>query len=162
MMTNSTSGFHRFNDRSEDRFGARHPFFNDRREDRIEAFRHDRFRDRFIFADTFFDPFFFGFGFPFFGFGFPFYASYYYPYAYGYYNYGSSYGASGYSASIVVEVQTQLSRAGYYHGRIDGVMGPRTRYAIRTYERAHGLRVDGVISQQLVATMGLRANGGGY
>src|SRR5713226_2515330 len=117
--------------------------FNDRREDRIEAFRHRRFRDRFIFVDTFFfDPFFFGFG-------FPFYAPYYYPYDYGYYNYSPSY---GYSASIVVEVQTRLAHAGYYHGRIDGVMGRRTRAAIRVYERTHGLRVDGVISQQLIGT----------
>src|SRR5713226_2175042 len=135
--------FRTFNDRREDRFEARHPFFNDRREDRIEAFRHRRFRDRFIFVDTFFfDPFFFGFG-------FPFYAPYYYPYDYGYYNYSPSY---GYSASIVVEVQTRLAHAGYYHGRIDGVMGRRTRAAIRVYERTHGLRVDGVISQQLIGT----------
>ncbi len=35
-------------------------------------------------------------------------------------------------------------------------MGPRTHYAIRAYERDHSLRVDGVISGQLLRNMGLR------
>ena len=96
------------------------------------------------------------FGFPFFGpFWYPYWYGYYpygyYPYAYYHYN-GPAYGAG----SIVIEVQRNLARAGYYHGPIDGVAGPRTRAAIRGYERAHGLRVDGMISQQLIATMGLR------
>lgn len=153
--------FRSLNDRREQRFENRNrAFFNDRREDRFERNfndrREDRFededRDRFVFVDPFF-----------FGFGFPFYASYYhpsgyyYPYDYEYYNYGQpAYGVPSYSASIVVQVQTRLARAGYYHGAIDGVMGPRTRYAIRVYERIHGLRVDGAISQQLLATMGAR------
>jgi peptidoglycan hydrolase-like protein with peptidoglycan-binding domain len=34
-------------------------------------------------------------------------------------------------------------------------MGPRTRSAIRAYERRHGLPVDGVIDSRLLATMGL-------
>jgi peptidoglycan hydrolase-like protein with peptidoglycan-binding domain len=34
-----------------------------------------------------------------------------------------------------VNIQRRLARAGYYHGRIDGVMGPRTRSAMRAYER---------------------------
>jgi len=59
-------------------------------------------------------------------------------------------------ASIVVQVQSRLARAGYYRGPIDGVMGPRTRFAIRAYESAHNMRVDGAISQQLLATMGFR------
>ena len=41
-------------------------------------------------------------------------------------------------------------------GPIDGAMGPRTHYAIQAYERTHGLRVDGVISGQLLRNMGLR------
>jgi len=34
-------------------------------------------------------------------------------------------------------------------------MGPRTRYAIRVYERTHGLPADGVIDRRLLATMGI-------
>jgi hypothetical protein len=76
----------------------------------------------------------------------------YYPYGYSYYPYGSGYPYSyGYyssyrpvyrgqyaNSSVVVRVQERLARAGYYHGAIDGVMGPRTRHAIRAYERDHG------------------------
>ena len=46
-------------------------------------------------------------------------------------------------------------RRGYYHGEIDGVVGDGTRRAIRSYERANGLHVDGRIDDQLLSTMGL-------
>jgi peptidoglycan hydrolase-like protein with peptidoglycan-binding domain len=52
-------------------------------------------------------------------------------------------------------VQERLARSGYYRGPVDGVMGPRTRYAIRVYERRHGLRADGIIDRRLLATMGI-------
>ena len=45
--------------------------------------------------------------------------------------------------------------AGYYRGAIDGVIGNGTRMAIRAFERNNGLRVDGRIDRQLLATMGL-------
>jgi Putative peptidoglycan binding domain len=99
-----------------------------------------------------------------FGFGYPYYSYGYYPYSYyGYYPYDYTFGYyynqpayGAYNGSIVVQVQTRLARAGYYHGAIDGVMGPRTRYAIQAYERDHGLRVDGVISGSLMRNMDLR------
>jgi His-Xaa-Ser repeat protein HxsA len=124
----------------------------------------------------------FGFGFPYGGYGYypynyygysPYGYSYgYYPY--NYYPYGStytsypySYGYSSYrpvyrgqvaqrGGSVVVQVQEKLARAGYYHGRVDGVMGSQTRAGIRAYQRAHGQRVDGVINDQLLSTMGMR------
>ena len=52
-------------------------------------------------------------------------------------------------------MQQQLAQAGYYRGEIDGVVGDGTRRAIRSYERANGLRVDGRIDNQLLSTMGL-------
>ena len=69
-----------------------------------------------------------------------------YPYGngYGYNNgYGNGYGAeyqSNYgnsNRSRVAELQRRLSRAGYYHGSVDGVLGPQTRRAIRAYEQEH-------------------------
>jgi len=95
----------------------------------------------------------FGFGSPSYGY-YP-YDSYSYPYSY---NYGSyRYNDYGYGhGSIVITVQSRLARMGYYHGPIDGVMGPGTSFAIRAYERDHGLRTDGSISGQLVRNMGLR------
>ena len=96
------------------------------------------------------------------GFGYPYYG--YYSDDYGYYpdsyNYGSYYynepGYTSGNGSIVIQVQTRLARAGYYRGPIDGIMGPGTSYAIRAYERDHGLRMDGTISRQLIRNMGLR------
>jgi hypothetical protein len=95
-----------------------------------------------------------GFGYPF-GYGYPYYG--YYPYGYGYYAGPREvvYQLATTDGSIIVEVQRRLARAGYYRGAIDGVIGNGTRRAIRSYERAHGLRVDGQIDQRLLATMGL-------
>jgi hypothetical protein len=93
------------------------------------------------------------------GWGYPYYG---YPYGYGYYGYGDPYGygygygyggnqyggdygyGNGYGQygeathSRVAELQRRLARAGYYHGSVDGVLGPQTRRAIRAYERDHG------------------------
>ena len=143
-MLNSTSGFRRpfFNDRREDRFEARHPFFNDRREDRFEARRF--FPNRFnhfnnvVFIGDFGFPGWWGWGWgPWWGWG----GSYpygYYGYGYGAGYYGSGYGYGDSSGSRVAELQSRLARTGYYHGAIDGIMGPATRRAIRAYERHRG------------------------
>ena len=104
----------------------------------------------------------FGFGSPYYGYGYGYpydYSSYGgYPsnYSYGYYGYNQPGYTTYANGSVVIAVQTRLARAGYYHGVIDGVMGPRTRYAIQAYERDHGLRVDGAISGQLTRNMGIR------
>ena len=55
--------------------------------------------------------------------------------------------------SVVAQVQRELARNGYYRGGIDGVMGSGTRNAIRAYERANGLRVDGRIDGELLRSM---------
>jgi len=112
---------------------GKHRFFSDR----FRRFHNNR---TFIFVDTF--------GFPFF-YPYPYYG--YYPYSYyGYSDYGY-----GYGNARVVEVQRQLARAGYYHGVIDGIMGPQTRRAIRAYERDHNMPAYGVIGKQHLTTMRL-------
>jgi hypothetical protein len=124
-------------------------------------------------------PFYGGYygGYPYYGSyysGYPYYGSSYYggyPYGYSNYPYGynsSYYGSSypysynrysyrnySYNDSIVIRVQERLARSGYYRGPIDGLIGPRTRYAIRAYERSHGLPADGIIDHRLLRTMGL-------
>ncbi|PYJ25621.1 MAG: hypothetical protein DME91_03035 [Verrucomicrobia bacterium] len=52
-------------------------------------------------------------------------------------------------------MQRRLGELGFYHGVVDGVMGPLTRAAIRAYEATHHLVVDGTISGSLLETMGL-------
>jgi hypothetical protein len=87
--------------------------------------------------------------------------SWYYPYGYNDYGYYSSAqtvydGAASYDdGSLVAQLQSRLAGRGYYRGAVDGVMGPQTRRAIRAFERANGLPVDGLIDDQLLSTMGL-------
>jgi hypothetical protein len=103
-------------------------------------------------------------GFPFFGYPYGYgyypygygYGGGYYGYGSGYYGYGAGYYGNGYygnryygssydrgysyngNRSSVVRLQQGLARAGYYRGSIDGLMGPRTRYALRAYQHDHG------------------------
>jgi len=78
-----------------------------------------------------------------------------YPYS-GYYNYYSYYTPThGYNGSMVAAVQQRLGRLGYYHGVVDGVMGPQTRSAIAAFESRNGLAVDGTISRPLLDSLGL-------
>ncbi len=94
-------------------------------------------------------------------------ASYgYYPYTYyggyphsyyGGYPYGYSYYQPGYSYDVasVAAVQRRLGELGYYHGVVDGVIGPQTRGAIAAFESTHGMIVDGLITTRLLDRMGL-------
>lgn len=84
------------------------------------------------------------------------YYSYYGGYPYGSYNNYSYYTPSyGYSGSTVAAVQQRLGRLGYYHGAVDGVIGPQTRNAIAAFESRNGLGVDGTISRPLLNRLGL-------
>ena len=47
------------------------------------------------------------------------------------------------NSSAVGRVQTGLTRLGYNPGPVDGKLGSRTQSAIRSYQRDHGLLVDG-------------------
>jgi hypothetical protein len=87
----------------------------------------------------------------------------YYPYSYwggypygGYNNYYSYYRPTyGYNASMVAAVQRRLGQLRYYHGVVDGAIGPQTRGAIATFESRNGLAVDGTISRPLLDSLGL-------
>lgn len=111
--------------------------------------RHYRPRSHFSFG--------IGLGYPYYGYGYgyPYYGSY--PYGYGYYAPRTTvYATSGINDdATVAAVQRRLARGGYYHGSIDGVIGPGTRSAVRAFERNNGLPVDGLIDRQLLRTMGL-------
>jgi len=66
--------------------------------------------------------------------------------------YGSGY---GYRGSVVSDVQVRLSRQGYYHGAIDGDIGPGTRHAIAEYQGDHDLLVTGRINDPLLLSLRL-------
>ena len=117
---------------------------------------HHGGHSNFVFVGSFGFPFFgypYGYGYYPYGYG---YAPYGYGYGSGYYGYGNGYYGNSYygngvyrssyysgdrsngSRSGVVRLQRQLSRAGYYRGPIDGIMGSRTHYALRAYQHDHG------------------------
>jgi hypothetical protein len=87
------------------------------------------------------------------------YASYgYYPYSYygGYSNASSYYQPGyGYDAATVAAVQRRLGELGYYHGTVDGAIGPQTRGAIAAFESRNGMNVDGMITTRLLDRIGL-------
>lgn len=60
-----------------------------------------------------------------------------------------------YHRSLEADVQIALSRRGYYHGPIDGDIGPGTRAAIRAYQYEHDLPVSGHIDRYLLRSLGL-------
>jgi peptidoglycan hydrolase-like protein with peptidoglycan-binding domain len=53
----------------------------------------------------------------------------------------------------IARVQTELNERGYDAGPADGVMGPRTRTAIRTYQSDAGMELSGRITPELLAQL---------
>ena len=45
------------------------------------------------------------------------------------------------------QVQIALRKAGFYKGDIDGKQGPKTKEAIKAFQKARGLKVDGVVGK---------------
>ena len=69
---------------------------------------------------------------------------------------GPIYGYNGLAPDrVIVDVQSQLQRDGYYDGPVDGVLGPMTREAIAAFQADHGLAVTSVIDQPTLATLGI-------
>lgn len=64
------------------------------------------------------------------------------------------YNSGGYGTGA--SVQQALARQGYYHGRIDGAIGPQSRRSIANYQRDRGLRPTGAIDSSLLRSLGLR------
>jgi peptidoglycan hydrolase-like protein with peptidoglycan-binding domain len=54
----------------------------------------------------------------------------------------------------VAGVQVALRAKGLYHGQIDGIRGPLTNRAVRTFQRRHRLQVDGVVGPRTRARLG--------
>jgi hypothetical protein len=96
-------------------------------------------------------------------FGAPYYwdTGYWYP-AWGYYpDYVYSYDGPIYGYNdlspdqVLVTVQQQLQREGYYAGPVDGMIGPMTRQAIAAYQADHGLAITSAVDEPTLSTLGL-------
>lgn len=57
------------------------------------------------------------------------------------------------SRDAVRDAQRALAQLGYFAGTIDGVLGPYTREAIRSFQSDAGLPVDGAVSEQLESAL---------
>ena len=113
------SGFHGRGDFHGD--FAHHGFVPER-----GRFRHDHDR---LFGHSF------AFGVPWPGYYDPYYA---YDYRYHFYTAPDS-------SDVILAVQRTLAQLGYYHGPVDGVVGPQTERAIRWFQSADSLPVTGEI-----------------
>ncbi|MEY2558994.1 MAG: hypothetical protein QOE34_2419 [Verrucomicrobiota bacterium] len=89
-------------------------------------------------------------------------SGYYYP-AWGYDNSAAYYPYDGpiYSGGhrpldqVVADVQAVLQEQGFYHGEVDGLLGPLTRQALAEYQSSHGLYATETIDQPTLASLGL-------
>lgn len=57
-------------------------------------------------------------------------------------------------------LQTALRDRGYYSGRIDGIFGNQTEYAVRRFQSDHGLLVDGKAGPKTLAALGITTGTG--
>lgn len=46
------------------------------------------------------------------------------------------------------QIQTALRNAGFYRGKIDGVIGAGTKRAIKSFQKSEGLNADGVVGSR--------------
>ncbi len=80
---------------------------------------------------------------------------------------GHSHGGRRYARNydpLVVDVQRVLEREGHYahaHHQADGIYGPETADAIRSYQRTKGLPITGQMDEALFAAMGITVPGYG-
>jgi Putative peptidoglycan binding domain len=101
-----------------------------------------------------------GFGYYGYGYGYPWWGWDYGYYPYSYYGYDAYYGGPndsgpndsdhGSQLNSPRAVQAALAWRGFYSGRIDGVMGPETQSAIRSFQAHQGLPATGQIDNRLI------------
>lgn len=61
---------------------------------------------------------------------------------------------AGARGAQVKALQTVLQGQGLYKGRVDGVFGPQTLAAVKSFQQARGLKADGVVGPQTYGKLG--------
>lgn len=59
------------------------------------------------------------------------------------------------STSQVKTIQTKLKRWGYYTGAVDGIYGPKTKAAVKSFQKKNGLTADGIVGKKTAAALGM-------
>ena len=57
--------------------------------------------------------------------------------------------------NVIADIQTHLNRLGYDAGTPDGIMGDKTRNAIKKIQSSYGVTIDGVASEELLRSLKL-------
>jgi len=57
------------------------------------------------------------------------------------------------SRNTVVDLQTRLAKLGLYTDEADGLLGPKTRSAVRLFQKQAGLPADGHPTPEMVARL---------
>jgi hypothetical protein len=82
----------------------------------------------------------------------PAYYDYGYAAPYSYYHHPAYH---DYVSSLEADVQSELAQRGYYHGAIDGIIGPQSRDALRAFQYDAGLPETGRIDAATLVELGL-------
>jgi len=61
--------------------------------------------------------------------------------------------------TTTLEIQRRLAELGYQPGKLDGIPGRETAAAVKQFQRARNLVVDGIVGQKTMAALFPRANG---
>ena len=61
----------------------------------------------------------------------------------------------GNTGSTVRTIQQKLKNWGYYTGSVDGIFGPKTKEAVKYFQRKNGLTADGIVGNQTLKALGM-------
>ncbi len=67
--------------------------------------------------------------------------------------------SQGSTGKTVSQIQTALKNRGYYTGSIDGIFGKKTTAAVKSFQKANGLVVDGVVGSKTAKALGISLAG---
>jgi len=72
-------------------------------------------------------------------------------------------GGKGKYSAATAQIQSDLATLGYLHGAIDGRFGPATIAAVKAFQKAYGLPVDGIVGPDTMTAieMAMKARSGG-
>jgi len=59
------------------------------------------------------------------------------------------------TTSQLKQIQQKLKNWGYYTGKVDGINGPKTIAAVKSFQRKNGLKVDGIVGTKTAQAMGI-------
>ena len=70
-------------------------------------------------------------------------------------NTGSSSNSNSVSKNTIKKVQKRLNKLGYDCGTPDGIMGSKTKKALKKFQRDHDLKADGIIGKKTLKALDL-------